>query len=116
MGVTPASPPTVPPKPSTLIYILTQSGGDFTEQINIAGVETVYDPVETAKKYGKAEADLVGFFLKLFLQDDVPAETRQRLVEYSKKSPVAGLPVYWTEDDAARHRVRTLAHLVLTQP
>jgi uncharacterized protein (DUF1800 family) len=74
------------------------------------------DPVETAKKYGKDEADLVEFFLKLFLQDDVPAETRQRLVDYTKKAQVAGVPVYWTAEDAAKHRIRTLCHLVLTQP
>jgi hypothetical protein len=74
------------------------------------------DPVETARKYGKGDADLVEFFLRLFLQGDVPPETRQRLADYHKKSKTQPVPVYWTSEDAAAHRIRALCHLVLTQP
>jgi hypothetical protein len=75
------------------------------------------DPVRTAEKYKKTgDEELVSFFLRLFLQDDVAAESRRRLVEYQKKAKTRTVPVYWTEEDAANHRVRALCHLVLTLP
>src|SRR5262249_57930417 len=39
------------------------------------------DPAALAKKHGQKGPDLVDFFLKLFLQGDVPAESRARLDE-----------------------------------
>jgi hypothetical protein len=75
------------------------------------------DPAAVVKKYGrKTDDEVLDFLLTLFLQNDVPAETRARLAEYQKKAHTAGLPVYWTEQDAADHRVRALCHLVLTLP
>jgi uncharacterized protein (DUF1800 family) len=75
------------------------------------------DPAALARKYDKkTDEELVDFFLKLFLQGDVPAESRTRLLEYQKKSHKQKVPVYWTEADAADHRVRALCHLVLTLP
>jgi hypothetical protein len=70
-----------------------------------------------ARKYKKKEdLELVDFFLRVFLQGDAPEETRQRLLEYHKKSRDRKVPIYWTEQDAIDNRVRSLCHLVLTQP
>lgn len=75
------------------------------------------DPAVLAKKYGKkTDAEVVDFFLHLFLQGDVPAESRARLLDYQERSHKLPMPVYWTSEDAADHRVRTLCHLVLSLP
>jgi uncharacterized protein (DUF1800 family) len=75
------------------------------------------DPVTLVQKYGiKTDAELVDFFLRLFLHDDVPAEARNKLVAYQEKARKQRVPVFWTEQDAADHRIRTLAHLALTMP
>jgi uncharacterized protein (DUF1800 family) len=74
------------------------------------------DPAALAKKYGKKGPELVDFFLKLFLQGDVPAESRTRLEEYQKHSEKQTYPVYWTKEDGEDHRVRSLCRLVLTLP
>ncbi|MGL4553486.1 MAG: DUF1800 domain-containing protein, partial [Gemmataceae bacterium] len=78
---------------------------------------TRLDPAAVAAKHGKAADDeLVTFFLTLFLQDDVPAESRSRLREYAASSRKVKTPVFWTARDAAEQRVRSLCHLVLTLP
>jgi uncharacterized protein (DUF1800 family) len=75
------------------------------------------DPTLIVEKYGiKSDAELVDFFVRLFLQDDVPAEARNKLVAYQEKARKQRVPVFWTEQDAADHRIRALAHLVLTLP
>jgi len=75
------------------------------------------DPAALARKHGKkSDADVVEFFLKLFLQADVPEESRDKLLQYRDQARKQPVPVYWTEQDAADHRVRTLCHLVLTLP
>jgi uncharacterized protein (DUF1800 family) len=74
------------------------------------------DPAALAKKHGKAGPELVDFFLKLFLQGDVAAESRARLEEYQRHAEQLTYPVYWTKDDAEDHRVRSLCRLVLALP
>jgi hypothetical protein len=75
------------------------------------------DPAALARKYGRqSDEDVADFFLTLFLQNDVPAEARQRLLSYQRQSRGQAFPVYWTVDDVAEHRVRALCHLVLTLP
>jgi uncharacterized protein (DUF1800 family) len=75
------------------------------------------DPVVLGEKYvRKSDQELVDFFLQLFYQDDVPADSRTRLLEYQKKSHNQPKPKFWTDKDAADHRVRALCHLVLTLP
>jgi uncharacterized protein (DUF1800 family) len=73
------------------------------------------DPVATVKKYDKkSDEELVAFFLRLLLQDDVAAESKKRLLEYQKKPKArAALPY---DDDPAEMSVRALCHLVLTLP
>jgi uncharacterized protein (DUF1800 family) len=75
------------------------------------------DPAALAHKYGKkTDEEQVDFFLALFLQGDVAPASRARLVEYQERSRGQHFPVYWTAEDAAEHRVRSLCHLVLTLP
>ena len=70
-----------------------------------------------AKAHGKKTGEeLAEFFLQLFLQGDVPAETRTRIFEYARSSTKQKLPSYWTEQDEAEHRVISLCHLVMTLP
>lgn len=78
---------------------------------------TRLDPATLARKHNKrTDEELVNFFLDLFLQGDVPEATRKRLVEFQASAHKRPAPVFWTAQDAADHRVRTLCHLVLTQP
>jgi uncharacterized protein (DUF1800 family) len=75
------------------------------------------DPAAVARKHNlKSDEDLVSFFLRLFLQGDVSAESRQSLLDYAARAHKHPVPAYWTEDDAATHRVRTVCHLVLALP
>jgi hypothetical protein len=75
------------------------------------------DPAVLVRKHlKKTDAELVDFFLGLFLQGDVSAETRTRLLAYQHRAHRLPAPVYWTEQDAADHRMRSLCHLVLTLP
>jgi uncharacterized protein (DUF1800 family) len=78
---------------------------------------TRIDPAELARKNGKrSDSELVDFFLTLFLQGDVPTESRQHLMDYLAKAAKQKAPVYWTAQDAFDQRVRALCHLVLTLP
>src|SRR5579875_402272 len=75
------------------------------------------DPAALAHKYHKeTDAELVDFFLHLFLQGDVAAQTRMRLLHYQQQAHKLPAPVYWTQQDSADQRVRSLCHLVLTLP
>jgi uncharacterized protein (DUF1800 family) len=75
------------------------------------------DPAELLRKHGIGpDGGGVDFFLKLFLQGDLPDESRSKLVDYQQRAAKQSFPVYWTTQDAADHRVRTLCHLVLTLP
>jgi uncharacterized protein (DUF1800 family) len=75
------------------------------------------DPAELLRKHGKkTDEECVDFLLRVFLQGDVHAATRTKLVEYVDRSRKQTVPVYWSDEDTAAHRVRTLCHLVLTLP
>jgi uncharacterized protein (DUF1800 family) len=70
-----------------------------------------------AESHGtKADAERAEFFLQLFLQSDVPGETRKRILDYGATASKQKLPSYWTPQDAAEHRVVSLCHLVMTLP
>jgi hypothetical protein len=76
------------------------------------------DPAELRRKQdadGKG-GDSVAFFLELFLQGDVPEESRQKLKDYQRSAEKQKFPVYWTAQDADEQRVRSLCRLVLTLP
>jgi uncharacterized protein (DUF1800 family) len=75
------------------------------------------DPAALARKYRKeTDAERVDFFLRLFLQGDVSAEARTRLLDYQQHAHKLPAPVYWSQQDIADYRVRSLCHLVLTLP
>ncbi len=75
------------------------------------------DPAKLARKYGKTrDEEVISFFLDLFLQGDTQAVAKTRLQEYVTLATRETFPIYWTNEDAADHRVRSLAHLVLTLP
>jgi uncharacterized protein (DUF1800 family) len=75
------------------------------------------DPAALAKRQNcEKPAEQVDLFLRLFLQEDVARESRQRLLEYAETARRQSYPVFWTAEDAADQRVRALCHLVLCLP
>jgi uncharacterized protein (DUF1800 family) len=99
----------------TLLFRQNLSGALTSTEDSRFGRRT--DPAALARKYGKqGDEEAVDFFLTLFLDGDVPADARQRLVGYERQSRSQSFPAYWTSQDVADHRVRSLCHLVLTLP
>jgi hypothetical protein len=75
------------------------------------------DPVAVLSRYDRrTDEAAVEFLLHVFLQGDVSAEAREQLAEYAKKSKATKYPPFWSAEDVANHRTRTLAHLTLTLP
>jgi uncharacterized protein (DUF1800 family) len=75
------------------------------------------DPARLIRKYNEMDGDRpVEFYLKLFLQNDVPVATRERLAQYLAQARKQKAPVYWSSDEVADHPLRALCHLVLTLP
>jgi uncharacterized protein (DUF1800 family) len=75
------------------------------------------DPASLLSRYGKKDdEEVVDFLLEVFLQGDLPSKSRARLLDFMVHSKSARFPIYWTDGDAANHRIRTAAHLVLTMP
>lgn len=75
------------------------------------------DPAAVLVKHNRTKDDeVVDFLLGVFLQHDVPKAAREKLLAYLAESKGAKVPAYWTSDDAAHHRLRTVAHLTLTMP
>lgn len=68
-----------------------------------------------ARHNAESPEQKVDFLLRVLLQGDVPAATRDRLVQFANRMD-GTYPVYWTAEDAANHRVRSLCHLVLCLP
>jgi len=75
------------------------------------------DPAELIRRHNSADdGATVDLMLRIFVQADVPAATRTRLLEYMQSVRNQPVPVYWSPEDAADHRVRSLCHLVLGLP
>jgi uncharacterized protein (DUF1800 family) len=75
------------------------------------------DPAAVLAKHGRTSDEAaVDFFLTVFLQRDVPAESRSKLLDYLRTSKAAAYPPYWSAEDIAQHRLRTVARLTLTLP
>ena len=82
-----------------------------------SGAESDCDPAKLLAKHGKStDAEVVDFLLDVFLQGDVPAAARRKLLAYCADARKAKYPTYWSDADATRHRLRTVAHLTLTLP
>jgi Protein of unknown function (DUF1800) len=62
------------------------------------------------------ESEIVQILLDTFLQGEVPDATRDKLLDYLKQAKNVKYPVYWTKEEVTNHRVRAVAHLVLTLP
>lgn len=75
------------------------------------------DPANIPDQYNKkTDEELVDFFLSLFLQGDVPQESRQKLLDYQTTARKRPVPAFWSKQDAQNNRIRTLCHLTLTLP
>jgi hypothetical protein len=75
------------------------------------------DPASLLARHERqADPEVVDFLLGVFLQNDVPADSRAKLLDYLAAARRTRHPVYWTPDDVANHRLRAVAHLVLTLP
>jgi len=75
------------------------------------------DPARLLRRHQRnSDAEMINFLLRIFLQDDLPAAARNRLLEYARQTQKQTTPVYLTDDDAAAQRIRTLSHMVLTMP
>ncbi|HEY8503919.1 MAG TPA: DUF1800 domain-containing protein, partial [Gemmataceae bacterium] len=75
------------------------------------------DPAALAERHGKkSDAEVVDFFLALFLQGDVPDESRRNLLDYMARARSEKYPVYWAPDEVENHRTRAVCHLVLSLP
>lgn len=75
------------------------------------------DPADVARNHNRqSDAELIDLFLTIFLQNDVPNGTRNRLRQYMQQARNNPVPVFWTSQDAENQRIRSLCHLVLTLP
>jgi uncharacterized protein (DUF1800 family) len=75
------------------------------------------DPARVlAKAKARSDAAIVQCFIDVFLQGDIPAATRDKLLDYLKQAKDVKYPLYWTAADIVNHRLRAVAHLVLTLP
>lgn len=75
------------------------------------------DPAQLLRRHQKStEDDIVAFLIDLFLQGDVPPETRSRLRDYLRDARTQRAPTYEIDDVATNHPVRALCHLILTLP
>lgn len=74
------------------------------------------DPAELLRRHdARGDDKAVDLLLHIFLQADVSADSRTRLLDYLRGTH-AGEPVYWTPEDAANHRLRAVCHLILSLP
>ena len=73
------------------------------------------DPAALLMRHGRTD-DPADFLLDLFLQGDAPPDAAAGLRDYLASAKAAKYPSYWTPEDAAAHRLRTVTHLTLTLP
>jgi uncharacterized protein (DUF1800 family) len=79
--------------------------------------DLIGEPADLLRRHHReGDEAIVDFLLDLFLQGNVPVETRERLVNYLKQSGRQKLPAYWTGDERVNHPTRAVCHLVLTLP
>jgi uncharacterized protein (DUF1800 family) len=75
------------------------------------------DPAVLVKRYNLgSDESIVDFLLNLFVDGEVAPECRSKLRDYLAGSKKQSYPLYWTKEDAADHRIRSLCHLVLALP
>ena len=75
------------------------------------------DPAPLLRRHdARSDEQQIDFLLRLFLQGDVPAASRDRLLQYVRGAEREAYPVFWSADDIANQQARTLCHLVLCLP
>jgi uncharacterized protein (DUF1800 family) len=75
------------------------------------------DPADLVRKHGQSDdAASVEFFLALFLQGDVPAPARDRLLDYLRQVRRPAMSGYESIFGEPDRTVRAVCHLVLTLP
>jgi uncharacterized protein (DUF1800 family) len=85
--------------------------------VRIPASGVIAEPEDLLLKYGKsADAAVVDFLLDLFLQHDVPVESREKLVDYLAQARKQKPPVGHPNDKPWNHPTRAVTHLVLTLP
>jgi len=71
---------------------------------------------DPAVALAKHNGEIVDFLLGVFLQGDVQPAACDKLLDYLKAAKSVKYPAYWSVGDVSNHRVRAVAHLVLTLP
>lgn len=75
------------------------------------------NPAELVAKHGKSDdAAIIDFFLALFLQGDVPAVAREKLLDYLRTVRKPAASAYESIFAEPDRPVRAVCHLVLTLP
>jgi uncharacterized protein (DUF1800 family) len=75
------------------------------------------DPADLIRRHGRTDdAGTVEFFLELFLQNDVPATARERLLDYLRQVRRPAMSGYESIFGEPDRPVRAVCHLVLTLP
>jgi uncharacterized protein (DUF1800 family) len=75
------------------------------------------DPARLVETHNRrSDEELVSFFTELFLENEITPDARRHLLDFCRAARSRSAPVYWTAEDAADQRVRSLCHLVLTLP
>ncbi len=74
------------------------------------------DPAALVRQHGKqTDAEIVAFFVRLFLQDNISDDGRASLLDYLSGARKQTYPAYWSQQDREDHRIRAVCHLLLTQ-
>lgn len=77
------------------------------------------DPAKVTLRHCGAESSQeqsTQLLTDLFLQSDIPAETRARIQTRCEQLRQQKYAAYWTKDFIKEHQVRSVAHLILTLP
>jgi hypothetical protein len=64
----------------------------------------------------KDDAEVVNFFLRLLLQDDVAPTTRAKIADNARQARKQNYPAYWSEQRRAEHWVTSVCQLVMALP
>jgi uncharacterized protein (DUF1800 family) len=58
----------------------------------------------------------VDLFLEVFLQKEIPTQTRDKLLDFAAHSNPKSFPSYWSEERKSEHKAISLCHMILTLP
>ncbi len=88
-----------------------------SQYVRVPAPGVIAEPAELLRKHGKSDdAAVVDFLLNLFMQHDVPVESREKLVDYLAQARKQRPPRDWPDNKPWNHPTRAVTHLVLTLP